>query len=82
VSALCNIAAVDLEVNGRGESVTECRFGVGADVGLAAWLSENIGLYAEVGYEWINEPTVRNGGMSAEIDYSSLIVSTGLMVRF
>ena len=82
VSALCNIAAVDLEVNGRGESATECRFGAGADIGLAAWLSENVGLYAEVGYEWIDEPTVRNGGMAAELDYSSLIVSTGLMVRF
>jgi hypothetical protein len=82
VSALCNIAAVDFDVNGRGESATECRFGVGADVGLAAWLSENIGFYAEVGYEWIDEPIVRNGGMSAELDYSSLIVSTGVIVRF
>jgi hypothetical protein len=82
VSALCNIAAVDFDVNGCGESATECRFGVGADVGLAAWVSENIGFYAEVGYEWIDEPTVRNGGMAAELDYSSLIVSTGLMVRF
>ena len=82
VSALCNIAAVDLEVNGRGESATECRFGAGADIGLAAWFTENVGLCAEVGYEWIDEPTVRNGGMAAELDYSSLIVSTGLMVRF
>ena len=82
VSVLCNIASVDFEANGRGESATECRFGAGADVGLAAWLSENIGLYAEVGYEWIDEPTVRNGGMLAEIDYSSLIVSTGLILKF
>ena len=82
VSALCNIAAVDFEVNGRGESATECRFGAGADIGLAAWLSENIGLYAEVGYEWIDVPKVRNSGMSAELDYSSLIVGMGLIVRF
>ena len=82
VSVLCNIASVDFEANGRGESATECRFGAGADVGFAAWLSENIGLYAEVGYEWIDEPTVRNGGMLAEIDYSSLIVSTGLILKF
>lgn len=82
VSVLCNIAAVDFEANGRGESAVECRFGVGADVGLAAWFSENIGFYADVGYEWIDEPTVRNGGLSTEIDYSSLIVSTGLMVSF
>ena len=79
---LCNIASVDFEVNGRGESATECRFGVGADIGFAAWLSENIGLYAEFGYEWIDEPTVRNGGMAAELDYSSLIVSTGLILKF
>ena len=82
VSVLCNIASVDFEANGRGESATECRFGAGADVGFAAWLSENIGLYAEVGYEWIDEPKVRNGGMLAEIDYSSLIVSTGLILKF
>ena len=82
VSARCNIAAVDLEVDGRGESATECRFGAGADIGLAAWFTENVGFYAEVGYEWINEPTVRNGGMLAEIDYSSLIVSTGLILKF
>ena len=82
VSVLCNIASVDFDVNGCGESATECRFGVGADIGLAAWVTENVGLYAEVGYEWIDEPTVRNGGMAAELDYSSLIVSTGLMIRF
>ena len=82
VSILCNIAAVDFDVNGRGESATECRFGAGADMGLAAWLTENIGLYAEVGYEWVDEPTVKNGGMSARMDYSSLIVSTGVIVRF
>ena len=82
VSILCNIAAVDFDVNGRGESATECRFGAGADMGLAAWLTENIGLYAEVGYEWVDEPTVKNGGMSARMDYSSLIVSAGAIVRF
>ena len=82
VSALCNIASVDFEVNGHGESASECRFGVGVDMGLAAWFTENVGLYAEVGYEWIDEPTVKNGGMSAELDYSSLIVSTGLIVKF
>ena len=82
VSVLCNIASVDFDVNGRGESSTECRFGAGADMGLAAWLTENVGLYAEVGYEWIDEPTVKNGGMSARMDYSSLIVSAGAIVRF
>jgi hypothetical protein len=82
VSALCNIAAVDFEVNGHGESASECRFGVGADVGLAAWFTENVGLYAEVGYEWIDVSKVRNSGMSAELDYSSLIVGMGLIVRF
>lgn len=82
VSALCNIASVDFDVNGSETSATECRFGVGADLGLAAWISDNFGIYAEVGYEWIDEPTIRNGGMSAEMDYSSLIVSIGGIVRF
>ena len=82
VFALCNIADVDFDVSGRSEGDVKCKFGVGADVGLAAWFTENFGIYAEAGYEWIDEPTVRNGGMEAELDYSSLIVSMGLMVRF
>ena len=82
VFALCNIADVDFDVSGRSEGDVKCKFGVGADVGLAAWFTENFGIYAEAGYEWIDESTVRNGGMEAELDYSSLIVSMGLMVRF
>lgn len=82
VSLLCNIAAVDFDVKSVGESVVECKFGVGVDMGFTAWVSENFGLYAEVGYEWSDESSVRNGGLSAEVDYSSLIVSVGGVVRF
>lgn len=82
VFALLNIADMDFEVNGRNESDVKCKVGFGADVGLAAWITENIGIYAEAGYEWIDEPTVRNGSTSAEMDYSSLIVSIGGIVRF
>ena len=82
VSVLCNIAAVDFDVKSVVESAVECKFGVGVDMGFTAWVSEDFGLYAEVGYEWIDESSIRNGGLSAEVDYSSLIVSVGGVVRF
>ena len=82
VSALCNIASVDFAVNGNSESTVECRLGAGAEVGLAAWLDDNFGIYVEAGYEWIDAPSVRNGGMSAEMDYSSLIIGAGIVFRF
>ena len=58
------------------------RFGVDVDIDPAAWIAENIGICAEVSYEWIDELTVHNVGVSAEIDYSSLIVCAGLVVTF
>ena len=82
VFALCNIASVDFDVGSRGESSVECRFGVGADIGLAAWITDNFGLYAEAGYEWIDEARVNNDSMSAKLDYSSMIVGAGCIFCF
>ena len=81
-SVLCNIMSVDFAVGGQGESAIECSFGAGAEIGLVAWLGDNFGIYAEAGYEWIDAAKVRNGGVSAEMDYSSLIVSAGCIFRF
>ena len=81
-SVLCNIMSVDFSVGGYGESVIECSFGAGAEIGLVAWLGDNFGIYAEAGYEWIDATKVRNGGLLAEMDYSSLVVSAGCIFRF
>ena len=81
-SVLCNIMSVDFAVGGQGESAIECSFGAGAEIGLVAWLGDNFGIYAEAGYEWIDATKVRNGGLAAEMDYSSLIVSVGCVFRF
>ena len=81
-SALCNVASVDFDVGGRGETAVECSFGAGADVGLTAWIADNFGFYVEVGYEWVDNPSNDNGAMSAEMDFSSLIVGAGCVIRF
>lgn len=82
VSVLCNVANMDFDVNGRTESDVRCKLGAGAEIGFAAWITKKFGIYAEAGYEWIDEPAVRNGSTSVEMDYSSIIVSIGGIVRF
>jgi len=81
-AALCNIAHMDVDVNGSSSSSTACRFGAGGEIGAVAWLIDNIGLYSEVGYEWIDEVSAKNGDAKATSDFSSLIVSAGIMVSF
>ena len=56
--------------------------GVGGEIGAVAWLVDNFGLYSEVGYEWIDEASAKNGNAKATSDFSSLIVSAGIMVSF
>ncbi len=83
VAALCNIAKLDLDSDsGERTSRTACRLGVGADVGLAAYVTENIGIYAEVGYEWVDGFNTSIDTLTAEIDFSSLVVSAGVVFRF
>ena len=83
VAALCNIAALDVESDsGERTSRTGCRLGFGADVGLAAYLTENVGIYAEIGYEWIDSFSASVENLSTEVDFSSLVVSAGLVYRF
>ena len=79
---LCNIASLDFEVGATSSSETQCRVGFGAEVGLVANVTENLGLFAEVGYEWIDSFDASAGGLAADVDFSSLVISAGLQVRF
>lgn len=81
-AALCNLASLDFEAGTSRASETACLFGLAAEVGLAANVTENVGLFAEVGYEWIDEGGLSAGGLRAEADFSSLVVAAGLRVRF
>ncbi len=82
VAALCNIASLDFEAGDSRTSETKCALGFAGDLGLAAYLTDNIGLYAEVGYEWIDRFDVEVDALSARMDYSSLVLSAGLAFRF
>lgn len=82
VAVLCNIAALDFDADVSSMSDTQCRLGFAGDLGLAAYLTENIGLYAEVGYEWIDDFDASVNGFSADIDFSSLVVSAGIAFKF
>ena len=81
-AALCNLAALDFEAGTSRASETACLFGLAAEVGLVANLTENLGAFAEVGYEWIDEGRFSAGGLRAEADFSSLVVSVGLRLSF
>ena len=39
-------------------------------------------IYAEAGYEWIDRAESDLGGMRADVDFSSLVVSAGLSFGF
>ena len=39
-------------------------------------------IYGQVGYEWIDSTDVSTGGFKADVDYSSLVLSAGVQVRF
>ena len=82
VAALCNIASLDFDAGSQSSSETQCRFGVAAEVGLIGYLTENLGLYGEVGYEWIDGFDASVGNLNADVDFSSLVVSAGFVFAF
>lgn len=83
VVALCNVVATHLETDaGERDSRTGCRFGLGAEVGLAAYLTENVGLYTEVGYEWVDRFSASVDDLSMRVDFSSLTLGAGVAFRF
>ena len=82
VEALCNIAHLDFDAGGARGTDTQCLLGFGGTLGLVARLTERLGLYAEAGYEWIDRAETDLGGMRADVDFSSLVVSAGLSFGF
>ena len=81
-AALCNIAHMDVDVDYSSSSSTVCRFGAGGEIGAVAWMADNLGVYSEVGYEWIDGVTARSEGVKAKADFSSLVLSAGVMLGF
>ncbi len=82
IQALCNLAHVDFDAGAASASDTKCLFGVGGTVGLSAFLTENVGLFAEAGYEWIDKADMGLGQTDAELDFSSFVVSAGVVYSF
>lgn len=82
VEALCNIAHLDFDAGASHGTDTQCLLGFGGTLGLVAGLTESLGLYAEIGYEWIDRAETSLGGLQAEVDYSSFVVSAGVVFTF
>ena len=82
VAALCNIASLDFDAGSQSSSETQCRLGFAGEVGLVGYLTENLGIYGEVGYEWIDGFDTSVDGLSADVDFSSLMVSAGVVLAF
>ena len=82
VELLSNIAHLKVEADRQYWSDTKWMIGFGGEIGAMAYLTENFGLYAEVGYEWVDETTADIGWTRAKIDYSSFVFGAGLAVRF
>lgn len=81
-AALCNLAHLDFDAGASRASETRCRLGFAGEVGLTARLTDNLGLFAEVGYEWIDRFSASADGLSARVDFSGLVVSAGLAASF
>ena len=82
VEVLCNLAHTEFDADGRSSSQTDCLLGFGGNVGLVGNITENIGIYGQVGYEWIDDTDVSTRGFKADVDYSSFVLSMGLKFRF
>ena len=65
----------------NGVAGRDVPFGAG-EVGLTARLTDGLGLFAEVGYEWIDRFGASADGLSARVDFSGLVVSAGLAASF
>lgn len=82
VEALCTFVNSELDAGGARADEVNCLWGVGGHVGFTGWVTENVGFFGQVGYEWIDEDDVSAKGVSAKTDYSSLVLSAGVQVRF
>jgi len=82
VEVLCNIAYTRFDADGSSTSSAECLIGFGGNMGLVGNITDWLGIYGQVGYEWIDKSDVSAGSFRSEIDYSSLVVSAGVQIRF
>ncbi len=82
VEALCNVIDSEFDAGGASADETNCRLGFGGHVGLMGNLTRNMSVFAQAGYEWIDEDNVSVRGVRATTDYSSLVLSAGLVFRF
>lgn len=82
VEAILNLAAVDFQANGGSTTETDCLLGFGGHFGLEAYLTDSLGLYGQVSYEWVDTSEVSAGGIDGEADFSSLVLSAGVRFRF
>ncbi len=82
LEALCNFADLEVDSTFSSDSSVKCLWGVGGALGLTASLTDNLGVYAEAGYEWIDKSETDLGGARVEVDYSSLVISAGLVYWF
>ncbi len=82
LEALCNFANLEVDSTFSSDSSVKCLFGLGGALGLAASLTDRLGVYAEAGYEWIDKAKSDLGGASVEVDYSSLVISAGFVYQF
>ena len=81
-AALCSLAHLDFDAGASRASETRCRPGFAGELGLTARLTDGLGLFAEVGYEWIDRFGASADGLSARVDFSGLVVSAGLAASF
>jgi len=78
---LLGISHASVSSSSGSGSDTDAKLGCGGYVGLAGWY-EDVGVFAQVGYDYLDESEVSCSGFRAETDYSGLNVSAGLAVRF
>lgn len=81
-SVLLNIAHERLDTAYGSESNDVFLWGTGLDVGADFRVTDRVGIYGLVGYEWIDKNTVEAGRTEAEVDYTSLVLSAGVGVEF
>jgi len=79
---LCNVARNRFDADYSSATTTDCLLGFGGYLGLVGNVTDWLGIYGRVGYEWIDDTDVSAGAFKADIDYSSFVVSAGLQFRF
>ena len=82
VDILFNFAYNRLEADGYSTSDTDFLIGFGGNVGFVGNITDWLGIYGQVGYEWIDKSDLSCGNFNGEVDYSSLVLSAGVQFRF